>query len=165
MNINLDQKKLSDKNKPHICCPYCANALIIRYGVYLRAHPEKQEHVKVQRYLCKVPDCPTKTFSVLDYPFLRYLRHFYPSLERCHCLCLIHRISQAAAAREMGLTRGIIKRLSEFGRKFFPWLDQERKIADWGADFETDPDSVWPNFLRDFSHRFYSIKWGIFLPT
>ena len=121
-----------DKKKPQIVCPCCSRSLFTRSGTYLRAHPEKPGQVKIQQYLCKSPDCPTKTFSVLEYPFLRIIRHFYPSVERCCFLCTVTTMNQACVARKMTLTQGIVKRLKDFDHRLFPWIDHEKNIADWG---------------------------------
>ena len=52
----------------------------------------------------------------------------------------------------MGLSRGVIKRLSAFGKKFTPWFDHKKKIADWGPF----PDANTPLSWTDFTQRFFS---------
>ena len=159
------QKKGSHKGEQPVRCPHCATSLNIRYGNYQRAHPEKPIQVDIQRYLCNFPDCPCRTFSILPYPFLPILRHFYHTLLFCHVLCTIKKMGQAAIARKLGLSRGIIKRLSAFSSRFLLWFKREKDIADWGPAPDTNPVRFWPDFSRDFSQSFYRKRWLPVLPT
>ena len=159
------QKKESDKGEQPVSCPHCATSLTIRYGNYQRAHPEKPILVDIQRYLCKFPDCRWKTFSVLPYPFLPIIRHFYHTLLLCHLLCNTEKMIQAVIGRQLELSRGVIKRLSAFSYRFFPWFDREKKIADWGPVPDTDPSRFWPDFNRDFSQSLYPKRWLPISPT
>jgi hypothetical protein len=153
------------KQEPLVRCPHCATSLIVRYGTYQRAHPEKPILVKVPRFLCKSPRCPRITFSVLPHPFLPIVRHFSQTLLCCHFLCNIDKASQAEGVRRMGLSRGVIKRLSVLGRKFTPWFNHEKKIADWGPNPDTNPLLFWTDFTRDFSRVFYPKRWPTITPT
>lgn len=164
MHILLKIDKLR-KQEPRILCPHCATSLIICHGTYKRAHPEESIQVKIQRFLCKSPLCPWVTFSVLPYPFLPIVRHFFHSLLYCHILCDIDKESQAEAARRMGLSRGVIKRLSALGRRFTSWFVHERNIAEWGPDPLQDPALLWTDFTRDFSRVFYPKRWLHQAPT
>ena len=155
----------SCKEEPLIRCPHCANTLISRNGTYQRAHPQGSVPVKVQRFLCKSARCPWATFSLLPPPFLPIIRYFFRTIDYCHCLCNIEKASQAEGTRQMSLSRGVIKRLSAFGRKFFSWFNHEKKIADWGPDPDANPPQSWPDFTRDFSQSFYPKRWWIHAPT
>lgn len=146
-------------------CPHCATSTIIRHGTYLRSHPEESRQVAIQRYLCKCPNCPWKTFSVLPYPFLPIARHFFQALLLFHCLCNEKNYSQAAIAGQLNVTRGVAKRLGIFCRRFFPWLNHEKEFADWGPGFEVKPSALWPDFIRDYSQTFYPKRWSPPLPT
>lgn len=159
------QKKESDKGEPQVRCPHCATSLTIRYGNYQRAHPEEPIQVNIQRYLCKFSECQWKTFSVLPYPFLPIIRHFYHTLLLCQMLCNTEKMIQAVIGRQLGLSRGIIKRLSAFSYRFSSWFDREKKIADWGPNPATNPDRLWSDFGRDFSQSFYRKRWLPTLPT
>lgn len=154
-----------DKGEPHICCPHCASSLAIRYGSYQRAHPEEPIQVNIQRYLCKSRDCPWITFSVLPHPFLPVVRHFYKTLLACHLLCNVQKMTQAEKSRQMGVSRGVIKRLSAFCSSFVPWLKHEKEVANWGPDPDTDNPRNWPDFTRDFSQSFYPNRWIKLSPT
>lgn len=155
MMKKLFEINVSDKGKQQIHCPHCFSTLIIRHGTYKRAHPEKSIHLKIQRYLCKSNNCPGRTFSVLPYPFLRVVRHFFGTVFSAHALFGLQSLSQATIAKRSGLTRGCVKRLYKFCQRFIPWFNHERLIADWGPAPESNPNIFWPDFIRDFSHHFY----------
>ena len=166
MMKKLFEIKESDKKKQQIRCPHCFSTLIIRHGTYQRAHPQKlSTHVKIQRYLCKSNPCPGNTFSVLPYPFLRVVRHFFTTVLLCRNLSESPQHSQASIARQLRLKRGRVKRLCEFCQRFIPWFRHERRIADWGPSPEENPNTFWFDFIRDFSHYFYQTRWGTTPPT
>lgn len=149
---------ISNKKEPHYRCPQCGSLLIIRYGTYPRAHPERDILVRVKRFLCKFSQCPRVTFSVLEDPFLPIVRHFYQTLLFCYTLAANGQLTQAEIARRLDVKRGVAKRLQDLVKKVIPWLQQEKKIATWGSD----PASFWQCFTRDFSQRFYLWRcWGI----
>jgi len=162
--MNLNQKHQTDKHETIIKCPFCSCSIVVMHGTYLRAHPEKKEQVKIQRYRCKAPKCQFKTFSILPYPFLRVIRHFYPVVTTINGLFTETRMSQAEIARRTYHNRCRVRRLCDFCQRFFPWRNHERTIADWGDCFESNPVWIWPSFIRDFSHAFYPKKWG-FMPA
>jgi len=164
MSNVLENNQLSKKEQS-VCCPHCASSVVIRNGTYPRNHPKKESVIAVQRYLCKSPGCPWKTFSVLPYPLLPVLRHFYKALLLCHFLLYGKNRSQAETARQLAVDRGMVKRLGIFSRRFIPWLNRERMIADWGPDPAENPASLWQGFTRDFSQAFYPKRWTGPLPT
>ena len=94
MNKTLNNQALSGKPKQGRCCPFCSRPLIICYGFYDRDHPERGELIKVQRYLCKAPGCPVKTFSIPPYPLPRIVRHVIRTIEKVHTMAKA-RVSQA----------------------------------------------------------------------
>jgi transposase-like protein len=148
-----------------IRCPHCASLAIIRHGKYQRGHPLESRLVAIQRYRCKSPDCPWKTFSLLPYPFLPIVRHFYKTLLRCHTILNRQRKTQAYTARWLGLQRGVVKWMGDFCRKFIPWLNLEKKIAVWGPDPGGKKATFWMDFIRDFSQVFYPKRWEKYSPT
>ena len=160
MKNTLANCKCPDKPKLPVKCPFCAMRLTICYGYYQRFHPETSELIDIPRYKCKMKACPVFTFSILPYPLLRVVRHTYRKAKIMHGLAMF-RVTQASASRTSGLSRGVVKRLYEFTRRFFSWLEHERGILVWGPDFENDSCSVWPAFIRDFSHAFYPKKFGV----
>ena len=164
MNNTLNNQTFSSKLKQWRCCPFCSMPLIICSGFYDRYHPERGEPVKIQRYQCKAPECPVKTFSILPYPLLRIVRHTAKKIRQVYKLAMAG-VNQASISRILGLSRGVVKRLMEFSGRFFPWLAREQGIADWGPDLNKDPCKVWPLFIRDFSHAFYPQRYGKFPST
>ena len=162
---NLFQKGKSGKQEQQVCCPHCATTVTIRYGKYQRAHPEKPIQVDIQRYRCKSPECPWRTFSLLPYPFLPVLRHFYSTVLFCHLLCNTRKLTGSDGAKQLGLTRGAFKRLRYFCCKFIVWFDREKIIADWGVVSNIELSRFWPDFTRDFSQSFYPKRWRINPPT
>lgn len=164
MHKTLNNQDRSGKAKQKPCCPFCSMPLVICYGFYGRDHPERGELIKVQRYLCKAPGCPVKTFSIPPYPLLRIVRHVYRKVEEGYLL-ISEGLYQALVGRLLALTRGAVRSVYAFGSRFFPFLDHERSMADWGAFFETDPCTIWPLFIRDFSHAFYRQRYGTCPPT
>lgn len=162
---SLLQFEQSHKQEKPTRCPHCATTFVIRNGTYPRAHPEKSGHVTIQRYRCKSPDCPWKTFSVLPYPFLPTVRHLYKTLFICHFLFNVQKRTQADAARQLGVTRGIVKRFGGFCLRFIAWFNREKVVADWGADPEVQPPALWQDFTRDFSQAFYPNRWLRSSPT
>jgi len=152
----------SGKEEHCVRCPHCATTLIVRHGTYQRAHPHEQELINVQRYRCKSPACPWKTFSILSYPFLPIMRHFQSTIFFFHALFNIGKKTQADTARKLGVTRGVIKRLDQFCHRFVPWFTQEKYIGAWGPDPETYPERFWMDYTRDFSQALYPKRWEMF---
>lgn len=157
----IHNSAVSNKNQAHYFCPHCNSSQTIRYGTYSRAHPEKNAQVNVQRYLCKSTRCSRVTFSILKYPFLPIVQHFYQTLLFFRTLANRDRLTQAEISRRLGISRGRVKRLLEFTKKFIPWLQQESKIAIWSGD----PASHWQYFTRDFSQSFYLRRCWKMVPT
>lgn len=157
----VSKKPTFDKTDYTVLCSHCASPVNIRYGTYQRAHPHKNELVRIQRYLCKSPDCPWKTFSILPCPFLRIMRHFHQTLLWLYVHFHEKGMSQAETARQLGVSRGVCKRLALFCSRFLPWYERERHIGEWGPDPEATPTRSWPDYTRDFSHAFYPKRWAM----
>jgi len=159
---SLFEKEDSGKKELSVRCPHCATTLVIRYGRYQRAHPKEPVQVDVQRYRCKSPDCPWKTFSILPFPFLPIVRHFQETLFFFQRFFNIDKKTQAHCARKLRVTRGVAKRLASFCDRFIPWFDQEKNIALWGPDPETNQKRFWVDYTRDFSQALYPKRWIMF---
>ena len=154
MKNTLLENAPSDKKKRPIRCSHCSTTLVVRNGTYPRNDPQNDTEIRVQRYLCKSPECTWYSFSVLPAPLLPVIRHAYEKLFSCYAM-IQKGINQAAVARKLSLGRGVVKRLKPLCRKFITWLDQERKVTDWGLD----PLLFWPDFTRDFSQSFFPERW------
>lgn len=161
----LSQSARNDKQEHPLVCPHCAASCIIRYGKYLRRCPNDGELIGVQRYRCKSPDCPWRTFSLLRYPFLPIVRHCYQTLLFYHCLCHVQHQNQAAIARKLKVTRGVVRRLGIFSQRFTAWFNGEKQIGDWGPDPQNNDAALWADFTRDFSQSFYPSRWLKAVPT
>ena len=159
---SLLKKHVFSKKEPSVRCPHCATSLTIRHGKYQRNHPRESGQIDVQRYRCKSPDCPWKTFSILPYPFLPIVRHFPETILFFHILFNMRNKTQAHTARLLGVTRGGVRRLAIFCDRFIPWYNREKIIAPWGPDPEADLGSHWTDYTRDFSQSLYPKRWVMF---
>ncbi len=154
MKPTLIKNAASAKRKQQIRCSHCSTTLVTRNGTYPRNDPQKDTEIRVQRYLCKSPECPWQSFSVLPAPILPVIRHAYGEVFSCYSM-IQKGMSQATIARKLFQGRGVVKRLKIFCCKFMAWLDQEKKVADWGLA----PLRFWPEFTRDFSQSFFPGRW------
>lgn len=143
-------------HEPQIRCPHCSSNAVIRNGAYFRYALGSTSLIRVQRYLCKSPLCPWRTFSVLPHLVLPVIRHSLSILFDCCQKCVIEQISQAAAARVMQMGRGVVRRLIDFSKQVLSWLNRECTIADWGQELKR----FWPAFTRDFSQTFFPGRWA-----
>lgn len=158
----LQNNNNSGKEEHPVRCTHCASTVNIRHGKYQRAHPHKPELVNVQRYLCKSPVCLRKTFSILPFPFLPIIRHFHQTLFCFYTLFSEEKRTQADTARQLGVLRGVSKRLTVFCGRFIPWFNREKHIGEWGPDPEANPACSWPNYTRDFSQALYPRRWVMY---
>lgn len=154
MKNNIVRNGASAKKNHQVSCSHCSSTAVVRNGTYVRANPENDTEITVQRYLCKCPECPWQTFSILPESVLPVIRHSYKTLFSCHTM-FNKGMNQATVARQLGLNRGVVKRLKSFCCKFMVWLKQEKKIAEWGSE----PLRFWPDFTRDFSQHFFPKRW------
>lgn len=147
-------RNTASAKKNNVRCCHCSSQLIIRNGTYARNDPQSDRQIRVQRYLCKSPKCPWISFSALPPPILPVVRHTYKTLFDSYAM-FGHGLSHAIIARQMGITRGVVKRLETVCGKFMAWFKWEQTIADWGAS----PLKAWQDFTRDFSQYFFPGKW------
>ena len=154
MKTTIVRNEASAKQNNDVRCCHCSSPLVARNGTYPRNDPQSDRQIRVQRYLCKSPKCPWKSFSVLPPPILPVIRHTYNTLFDSYIM-FEHGMSQAAIARQLGLKRGVIKRLKTVCYKFMPWFKTEKPIAGWGAD----PFRAWADFTRDLSQYFFPGNW------
>ncbi len=154
MMNSIIRNETSAKENHQICCSHCSSTVVVRNGTYPRNDPQTDTEIRVQRYLCKSPECPWKSFSALPEPILPIIRHMYVTLLSCHVM-LKKGMKQVVVARKLNITRGIVKRLSVFYSKFLTWFNREKMMADWG----TNPVKFWPDFTRDFSQYFFPKRW------
>jgi hypothetical protein len=113
-------------NKERFRCPACHCCLYRKHGFYTR----KSFHapncaiaipVKIQRYLCRNPQCRRCTFSVLPDGILRYCRFFWPYL-----LALNRALNEGATVYRLArhvwhVGRGVILRAAALLKSLEHW--------------------------------------------
>ena len=154
MKNTIVRNKASAKKNNQVRCCHCSSTLTVRNGTYPRNNPLNDKEIRVQRYLCKSPECPWISFSVLPVQILPVIRHTYQTLFDCYTMFKVG-MSQAAIAKSLALERGVVKRLKTVCQKFMAWFNQEKFIADWCLN----PLKAWPDFTRDFSQYFFPERW------
>lgn len=148
---------LYDENsnpKYDIRCPLCGEQYrICRYGHYWRYRFEGDDRVAVQRYGCRNPGCPRKTFSIPPHLLLPLCR--IP-------VCLLMMILEKHRAESCTISRCArwLKRSWNTARRA---LKTATRLLDWfihesGAGaFPGLPclPSAWPAFTRAYSYAFF----------
>ncbi len=137
-----------------IVCPRCGERYqIIKYGFYSRYLFSSCEIIRIQRYLCKNGGCPRKTFSILPYPFLPFMRVG---------LCFLYGLRKArekssigALSKSSGFARSTVQRLLGKAEQVSNWLESELKARSWGGLPWIQPAGLWTIFVQMFSQHFY----------
>lgn len=143
-----------------IRCQCCYRSVgIDRHGCYERYLFSSDEKIKVQRYLCRNPECDCLTFSILPHPFLRYIR--FPL---CFLFLLLaayeaKRGNFSSLAREAVLSRPVVKRSLSLARRLRDWLDHLGLWPEGGRPC-LDPRRRWTDFNRALSWAFYPVRYG-----
>jgi hypothetical protein len=145
--------KAKQNFKPDLCCPLChEHRRIVRYGRYWRYFYESHERMAVQRYACRNPACPRRTFSVLPHAYLPMLR-----IPLCLQLELYRRhvvdcqsINRLARALHHGWNT--IRRAVDLARRLLDWC--RREITAEAMDPWPCRPVRWPAFCRAFSYAF-----------
>ena len=142
-------------------CPGCHfSGGYVRHGFYERYLFGSAERVKIQRYLCKNPECETITFSILPHPFLRYVRFPHCFLSAVLAAHEINHWSIASLARSLKLSRGIVRRIVNRAREMKSWLsDIAKEDSPWGRPCLAFYKR-WTDFTRVFSWAFYPGRYG-----
>ena len=143
-----------------IRCRVCYRSVgLDRHGYYERYLFGTDEKIKIQRYLCRNPDCTCLTFSILPHPFLRYIR-----LPLCFLFLLLESYESktgnlSSLARDAGLSRPVIKRAIGLARRLENWL---LEVGLWpsGSRPCLDPKGRWTDFNRALSWAFYPARYG-----
>ena len=147
----------SEKNankKSDVRCPLCGECCrICRNGHYRRYRFEGNDQFSVQRYCCRNPDCPRKTFSILPKPWLPYCR-----IPLCLLMALYrHHILEGKSindcARKIRRSRHTAKRAVTLARRLICWFRKE-SVADILPPAPCGP-WLWPAFIRAYSYAFF----------
>ena len=142
-------------------CRGCYRSVgIVRHGCYERYLFDSNEKIRVQRYLCRNPECGCLTFSILPHPFLRYIR-----LPLCFLFLLLEAYESkmntiSSLAREAGLSRPVVKRAIVLARRLSDWL---LHLGLWpnGGRPCLDPESRWTDFNRALSWAFFPGRYSV----
>ncbi len=139
-----------------IQCPECGERLSIwSHGSYLRYKLESNTQVSVPRYRCLALDCPRKTFSILPFPFLRYVRHSLCTLMIMVLIFLKGSQTKSELGRDLNVGRRRLGRALVRGLEVWRWFRKESVMARWGPWPPHKPELCWTAFTQSFSHRFY----------
>ena len=84
MKNTIVKNDASAKKNLHVLCCHCSSSLTVRNGTYPRNDPKNNTEIRVQRYLCKSPECPWKSFSVLPELVLPVIRSWNRSGRHPH---------------------------------------------------------------------------------
>jgi len=137
-----------------ICCPRCCErARIIRHGYYERYWPsEGDERIRVSRFRCLNPSCPSVTFSVLPYPVLRWVRFRLCQLVQWWFDHLVAglRIQDIARRAKVGWAR--VRRALVVADRVEGMMRCDQGMAGWGMWPCMDPPRTWGRFNAWLSH-------------
>jgi len=124
--IIILQSVFSNYQMPSIIkCPCCGEDRSLHcHGFYMRQHLLGTGEESIPRFKCLNPACQRKTFSILPFPYLRWIRH-----KLCHLLLLLRVfLSQgtvSALARWYNRSRAVIRRALFRGAQIKQLIDQE----------------------------------------
>jgi len=141
-------------NKPDIRCPLCGEKFrICRNGHYWRYQFESNDRVAVQRYSCRNPGCPRRTFSIPPHPLLPFCRIPLCLLIAVFQRHYVHKDSVSQCARWLNRSWNTAKRALKQAVRLLAWFTHE---SDAGAIPMTPclPQS-WPTFTRAYSYVFF----------
>jgi len=148
---------LLDENsnpKSDIRCPLCGERLrIFRNGHYWRYRFEGNDRVAVQRYGCRNPGCPRKTFSIPPHPLLPVCR-----IPLCLLMVILkkHRAEDytvSRCARWLKRSWNTAKRALATATRLLDWFTHK---SGTGAIFNLScRPSTWPAFTRAYSYAFF----------
>jgi len=139
----------------YCCCPVCGERYrITRHGFYFRSPPDNGgEYIAVQRYCCRCPDCPRRTFSIPPADFLPFSRI---PLSQMLMVWLRHinggqSIQRCAAYLSTGWNTA--KRALRTVRKMIGLVRKE--IPRGTLPKKPDRPGAWQTFTRIFSYAFF----------
>ena len=148
---------LFEKNSNHksdIRCPLCGECYrICRNGHYWRYRFDGNDRVAVQRYGCRNPGCPRRTFSIPPHLFLPFSR--IP-------LCLLMAVLKKHREKKYNVNR-CARWLNRSWNTAKRALTTATRILDWFAH-ETDAGAIpvipcltdaWSAFTRAYSYAFF----------
>lgn len=118
-----------------IACPFCGlSENCPKTGFYKRYVPGTGSRMRIQRYLCRNPDCPAVTFSVLPPTVLPLLGMTCTMLLLAMALQPHFSVNRIARLFECG--RATIRRRLNWGSRLAEWLFASgvmREVPSWAA--------------------------------
>lgn len=141
------------QNIEQACCPHCHERWrIVRYGHYKRYCYGSDEKMAVQRYACRNPACPRRTFSVPPHGFLPRVRIPLCLLMALYRLHVLDNKPLNALALKLHHSWTTIRRAVNLARRLLHWCRQE--VAAEAMDPWPCHPQRWSAFVRVFSYAF-----------
>ena len=148
MDIIPRFQKFSHPPETHYC-PHCrSNHFCPKNGTYKRYDPDSSSRkIRIQRYLCRNPDCPAVTFSVLPYRVLPFKQI---SIFLLWILISLAAITTASSlAKVFDCSRSTIRRRVSWARRFVLWISKDCPIS---------AVSSWCTFCNLIYHAFFPAR-------
>jgi len=129
-----------------IVCPSCHESQYRSHGYYTRYFPDDpcDTEIRVPRYLCLVPSCERKTFSILPFPCLRYKRHTLSFFFMLTTLAAIYTVNQLA--HQFQRCWKSLRRLIRHAELINVFFRNERRRAGWAPCPCSKPEQFWTEF-------------------
>lgn len=132
-------------------CPTCGTCLHVSpHGTYERSLPDDTEKVLVKRFLCRDTTCSRKTFSILPYPCLRYIRHTLAILAGIAKESVTTSVKELA--RQYDKKWAAMRRLARASQQVWSSFLGERDRQPWGPCPCHSPELSWTSFTQDLYH-------------
>ncbi|OQA06899.1 MAG: hypothetical protein BWY66_01631 [bacterium ADurb.Bin374] len=117
-----------------VACPLCGlSEKCPKTGFYKRYDPGTGRRIRIQRHLCRNPECPAVTFSVLPPPLLPLFGMTWTMLLLAMMLRPHFSVNALACLFECG--RATIRRRLNWGARLAEWLLSSgamREVPSWG---------------------------------
>lgn len=150
----------SEKNatpKSDIRCPLCGEKRRIRCnGHYKRYQFESSDRIAVQRYDCRNPSCPRRTFSIPPHPYLPMCR-----IPLCMLMAVLIKYREekyniSRCARWLNRSWDTAKRILTSASRLLKWFVHESHTG--AIPLIPCLDHTWPAFTRAYSYAFFPAR-------